>query len=529
MKHLKSCLSILLVVILIFSLNISAFAANEKEEKDTIKANPIEEIITSYSNPNGRILSVASLGNPRLYPENSIQGIKSCMEMGVDIVTVTVQKTKDDQLVLLSSPSLATMCVNKEDGSTATGNTTDYTLNELQEMFVLREGHGGKDSAPTKYTICSFAEAITTCKNNMMIMVNNGWENADAVNAAARSLDACSIVIIRNVPTATDAESFINKAGVPVCHVSTHYTKDSEDSAKSFVTSSLEKGAKIVELEAEGSRATIFNKSVLNKFESSGRAFISTTDPSLCGGREDLSEDWAELVGKGYSVIETDYPRELVNYIRQIETCRTELTALIMQAQGLNTATYTKESAKTLNNALVAAEVVSATGCISLTEIDRARYDIQESLDSLQVKNGDEKTSLPAWAIILIVVGVIVLLLVLTVFGLRLFNKTKAKKKKMSKFKDNFKNHAPKANDNLTSITGEEVSIEDVYEEESIEDGEDVSEPEQDSVEDVDAEEVEEAEDTEDAEISESTPSEEEEPVKEQLPFGEVSEDEEDL
>ncbi|MDD6807192.1 MAG: glycerophosphodiester phosphodiesterase family protein [Oscillospiraceae bacterium] len=509
MKNLKSLIAILLTGIFLISLNLSVYAINENDTQSVKTSNPIEEIITSYANPNGRILSVANLGNPRLYPENSLEGIKSCIEIGVDIVSVTVQMTKDGQFVLLSSSSLSNMCVNKEDGSVAIGKTTDYTLKELQEKFLLREGHGGKDSAATKYTICSLSEAITTCKNNMMIMINNGWSFAEEINALARSMDACSIIIIRNVPTATDAANFINKAGVPICHVSTHFTKDSEDSAKTFVSASLENGAKIVELEADKSRSTIFNQSVLDKFETSGRAFVSTTTPSRCGGRDDIPADWAELIEKGYSIIETDYPRDLVNYIRQIESCRTELTSLIMQAQGLNTSKYTKETAKDLASTLKDAESISATGCVSLTQIEIAKYNIQESLDSLNVKTGNEKTTLPVWAIILIVVGVIILIVILVIFGLRFFNKAKAKKRKMSKFKDNFKNKAPKANDNLTSITGEDISTDD-FEEEFEDD--DISST-------VDDESV----------LENNDSLETDEPVKEQLPFGEVSTDEEDL
>ena len=85
----------------------------------------------------------------------------------------------------------------------------------------------------------------------------------------------------------------------------------------------------------------------------------------------------SELIEKGYSIIETDYPRDLVNYIRQIESCRTELTSLIMQAQGLNTSKYTKETAKDLASTLKDAESISATGCVSLTQIEIAKYNIQ--------------------------------------------------------------------------------------------------------------------------------------------------------
>lgn len=458
MNLFKKTSSLLLAILIALSFTVSAFAA--KDEKSDEKTKAIDEIIMSYNNPNGRVLCVAKLGNPNLYPENSLEGIKSAIDVGADIVTVSVKKTKDDTFVLMSSDSLSKMCINKDDGTPAKGKVSEKTLEELKSEFYLLDGNGGSNAKATKYTVPTLEEVINTCKNDIMIMIDNGWEYAEEINVLARKLEACDMIIIRNAPTAADADAFIDKVGVPICNISTSYGDETEGSAKEFVSASLNTGAKVVELAAEKSYSSIFNVSLLNKFSNSGRAFISTTESNLCGGRDDLIVDWADLIERGYSIIETDYPKELASYISEIESYRTELTSLIMQAQGLNSSKYTKETAKALNEALKQAEDLSGIGCVSLNQIDKARYDIQEALNDLTIKTGEEKSTLSTGLIILIVLLSIVILCALAILVLRIINKKKAAKKKMDRFKNNFKNEAPEANDHLTSISGETVSVE---------------------------------------------------------------------
>lgn len=462
MRYIKKCFAILLLTAMLLSFSLPASAAggtviDTEEKKDAQTA--AYDIVSAYNNPNGRVLSVARYGNPRLFPANSLEGIKSCIELKIDIVSVNVQKTKDNQLVLLSGANLKNWCVNKDDNTPATGTVSDYTLEELKNKFYLKEGYGGSDAKPTKYEIASFEEVISVCKDYIMVIVNNGFKYSAEVNSLARSMEACDIIILRGAATAEEVSTFVSDSGTPICHIASSYTGNTSGSAKSFVTDTINAGATMVELSAKKSMSSIFNKSVLSKFENKGRAFISTSKPELCGGRLDLIADWTDLIDRGYSVIETDYPKELANYIGEIESYRKELSALITEAQSLNTSKYTKDSTTELASTLKEAESISAIGCISLGKIDEARYNIQESLDNLTLRSENDKTSLPVWAIILIIIGSIILLLVLVIVGLRIYNRIRSKKRKMDKFKDNFKNRAPEANDTLTSISGEEVSL----------------------------------------------------------------------
>ena len=122
----QKLLAVLVALVMTVSLSVTAFAAPEDEtveaattttrvttSKDTSdeaiarataeggedeeedETRTVAEIITSYNNNNGRVLSAAKAGYPRLYPEDSLTGLRYCVENGVDIISVTVQQTRD--------------------------------------------------------------------------------------------------------------------------------------------------------------------------------------------------------------------------------------------------------------------------------------------------------------------------------------------------------------------------------------------------------------------------------------------------
>lgn len=444
MNSMKRILSFVLATILLLTLTFSfAFAAEsttaattkKDTETTTVQSSKIktpDEIVSSFNNVNGRVLCVADSGNPRSFPENSLEGINSCIEMGVDIIDVSVARTKDGQFVLMADSDLSRMCVTTE-GNEATARISEETLEELQNYYYLKEGHGGENAQSTKYRIASLSDAITACNGKVMLMLDNAWKYADEINALAKSLDACDSIIIKDASDPDEIAAFISKTGLPICHICAEYNPDSSGSVKKYVSSALKSGAELVLLSSEKSYASIFNNSVIKKFKDSGRPFIDMTDTSLCGGYEDRMYGWEKVIDCGYSIIETDYPQELVNYITEIEAYRTELSSLITQAQSVNTSTYTNDTAEALTKSLKEAENIASVGCVSLNQIDSARYNLQEAIDNLEIRTGDEKTSLSSGAIVAIVAVCIVAVLVLAVLILRHINKKKKNQNGKSK------------------------------------------------------------------------------------------------
>ena len=430
--------------------------ATEDEEEAAEDALPIKDVVTAYHNPNGRVMSVAYTGNSRSYPEDSLQSIKSAMNKNVDIVSVSVQKTADDQLVLMEDNSISRMLINRQTGETASGKVSDYTLQELQEGFYLRSGHGGENNAATKDLVATLEDAIELSSDNLMLYITNGWKYASEINALARELEATDTTIIGGATSADSITQFLSTQGTPVCHVAALYKDGSNEATpKEFAQNTVEAGADLVLFQTDNANSNIFKSSNFKKVKDSARFMISLTNTGVSGGYRDMIVDWEALINTGYSVLETDYPAELSNYIADVEDYRSDLTALISQGESLNALTLSKTSQKSLTKALEEATEITSTGATTLSLLDETRYNLQETIDALEAGEEVDTASTPTYLKIIIIVLAVLVGIGLIILILRFMNKRKKEtnKKERDHFKNSFKHQSEK---NLANAVKEE-------------------------------------------------------------------------
>lgn len=62
-----------------------------------------ENLLGNYSD---RVLVVSHRADWRNAPENSLQGIRNCIDMGVDMVEIDLKKTKDGHLVVMHDKTI---------------------------------------------------------------------------------------------------------------------------------------------------------------------------------------------------------------------------------------------------------------------------------------------------------------------------------------------------------------------------------------------------------------------------------------
>lgn len=472
MKFTKKLLAVLVALVMTMSLTVTAFAApedeettkkttasttvadtseedeevaratadNDEEDGEEEEKRTVDEIISSYNNHNGRVMSVAKAGYPRLYPEDSLSGLGYCVENGVDIISVTVQQTKDKGLVLLEDATLGRMLVDRSSGNAAKGKVSSYTMEELQNNFYLREGHGGANRKATKETVPGLHDALELTRNSVMLYITNGFKYAETINDVAKGLNACDVVILGGAPSADDIRIFVDHTGTPICHITANFVDGTTEGApRNFIKETLEAGADAVNLASPSDYSAIFKESTMKRFEDTGRAMVSATNFAVSGEHVDRIEGWQELIEDGYSLIETDYPKELSAYIKDIESYRTELSSLITQAQTLDAEKYSKDTAKNLKRTLETAEGISSKGAVSLRQIDETRYNLQESIDALEMGVEVDEAHTPIWKIILIAVLVLLAIAALILIILRVVNKHKKSYQKQKRFRRKYK------------------------------------------------------------------------------------------
>ena len=417
-----------------------ATAENGDEDGEEEETRTVDEIITSYNNNNGRVLSAARAGYPRLYPEDSLTGLRYCVDNGVDIISVTVQETKDKGLVLLEDTTIDRMLVDRSTGESGEGKVSSYTLEELQNNFYLREGHGGSGKKATKETVPGLHDALELTRNSVMLYITNGFQYAETINDVAKGLNACDVVILGGATSADDIKIFVDHTGTPICHITSNFVDGTTEGApRNFIKETLDAGADAVNLATDKDYSAIFKSSTTKRFEDAGRGMVSATTFATSGEHVDRIEGWQELIESGYSIIETDYPKELSSYIKDIEAYRTELSSLITQAQTLNTDKFSKETGKTLKKTLADAETISSKGAVSLRQMDETRYNLQESIDALEIGAEVDQAHTPIWQILLIVAIVLLAIAGIILVALRVFNKHKKDIRKQRKVRKKYK------------------------------------------------------------------------------------------
>ena len=115
------------------------------------------------------VLVAAHRGDWRNYPENSLEGINSAIEMGVDIVELDLQCTRDSVLILMHDNTL-------DRTTTGKGDVSKYTLDEIRKLN-LRNGCAIK----TIHKIPTLEEALLLVKDKILVNLDKADRYFDMV------------------------------------------------------------------------------------------------------------------------------------------------------------------------------------------------------------------------------------------------------------------------------------------------------------------------------------------------------------
>lgn len=141
----------------------------------------------------GRLLSMAHRGDQVHYPENSLEGVLSCIAMGVDVAELDVRITKDNILVLSHDADLL-RCTTLESAREENPGTfpesdriRDWSYDELSRLYLL-----DNLQQPTPYRIPRLEDVIRACSGKMMILLDKMEEAAaDAGMTEQELIRAC--------------------------------------------------------------------------------------------------------------------------------------------------------------------------------------------------------------------------------------------------------------------------------------------------------------------------------------------------
>lgn len=146
----------------------------------------VDKIRKKLYDKNGKeVLVVAHRGDWRYAPENSIPAIENAIKMGVDIVELDIQKTKDGQLILMHDKTL-------DRTTTGKGKVSEWTLDSIKTLR-LRNGIAIK----TIHKVPTLEEALLISKGKVMINLDKAYDFFDEVYTLLERTQTTNHIIMK--------------------------------------------------------------------------------------------------------------------------------------------------------------------------------------------------------------------------------------------------------------------------------------------------------------------------------------------
>lgn len=358
----------------IFILSLILFTALSVS---SVIAADASDIASDFSDGKKNIICIAHRGDWHSFPENSAEAINAAAEY--DAVSVDIRLTADGKPVLMADEKVDRMSVDGE-GKSVSGKVSSFTLAQLKELY-LRESNGGTDKKKTTCRIPELKEIYETAAGRTAVMLNVQENDFKTVYDYVKALGKLDETVFRiNAKPQKIIELTKDLDGV---NVTGNYQGNIIFLATSAVKKYFAANIYTIEMGSTNGNGVLYNNFLMKRFVGSKRAMVSMVN-GRCGKRADNETGWDDLISRGYSVIETDFPAELTEYIRKTETAATDLEKNIDIYANTDLSPYTSETEKAFSSALSAAKK-TLDGRSSFSELTDARSALQSAHDSLKV------------------------------------------------------------------------------------------------------------------------------------------------
>lgn len=349
------------LIITIFSC-FSAFAVTA-EEALTVK---------------NKIIAVSYRGDTENYPENSLEAILSAKEIGADMVSVSVTKTKDNTLILAENENIRNFCNAEAD----TISETEWAQLENCRLY----DNSGK---LTDCKIVTLPEALEKSENIILIL-DISAEDKDFVYGVVEAYDASDRVFLRFKENSNDIVEWV-KSKETKPNVIGIYSGNIIWNAISHIEN-LSEVCSIVQYQSKNYFNVMYGSWVGDRFSAEGkaRAFAPAYDKELCGQREDNASGWNELIENGFSVIETNNIASLAEYAERADELNETLRKLTEKAEKTDFSVYSDVSADNLQKALKRANEELQSNVSSVGELESANSQLLLAMNRLNLSDSTE-------------------------------------------------------------------------------------------------------------------------------------------
>ena len=155
------------------------------------------EKMAAFADGAGRMMSSIHRSDFKHYPENSVEGIISAIQMGADNIELDLRLTRDGVVVLMHDETLkrTTDWSSKagKNGLPTSGNLSDWSFDELRQLRLTMN-----DGTQTDYLIPTFEEALRICNGRITIRLDKHgvWDWDRDIYALVQKTEAWQTCIL---------------------------------------------------------------------------------------------------------------------------------------------------------------------------------------------------------------------------------------------------------------------------------------------------------------------------------------------
>lgn len=272
----------------------------------------VEQIISEINNPKSKYVLVAlHRGDWRHYPENSLEGIESSIKMGGDIIEIDLALTADSVLVLSHDRTI-------DRATTGKGVISELPYDSLTRVF-LKDEYGN----PTKFKMPTLRQALNLCRDRIIVNVDKGYQYFDLLQKLARELGVENHILLKGKAAVGDVAAKYKQSGsemmyMPIIDILKPKGKDLFNAYKSVPEVPLAYEVCWDKMSPEVTECFDYIVS------SGSKLWVNTLWDSLNGGLTDdkafsgnPDDVYGELLKMGATMIQTDRPEYLLDYLRK--------------------------------------------------------------------------------------------------------------------------------------------------------------------------------------------------------------------
>lgn len=258
-----------------------------------------------------QVLVVAHRGDWRYAPENSLSAIANAIKMGVDIVELDVQRTRDGQFILMHDATL-------DRTTTRKGEVAQWALDSIRTL-KLKNGCNIK----TKEKVPTLEEALLLLKGKIMVNLDKADRYFEEIYPLLERTGTTRQVIMKGKKPAEEVEKQFGKylddiMYMPIVNLDKN---DARQQIELFMQDRVPAAFELLFENDDNPLPVSIKKDVL-----AGRSLIwyNTLWDTMAGGHdddlslEDPDKGYGYLIDTlGARIIQTDRPEYLIGYLRE--------------------------------------------------------------------------------------------------------------------------------------------------------------------------------------------------------------------